>query len=759
MSQLPSIIRDLALILILAGIITYIFKRIKQPVVLGYILAGFLVGPYFNFFPSIVDSANVEVWSEIGVIFLLFALGLEFSFKKLFSVGATAFITAGTLLISMFFIGMLVGRLLGWTEMDCIFLGAMLPMSSTTIIIKEFDDYGLNHQKFASIVFGTLVVEDLFAVLMMVVLSTVAVSKHVSGTELLTCIAKLVFFLVLCFVVGIYVVPTFFKHAHKWMNDETLLIISIGLCLGMVIIATSAGFSSALGAFIMGSLLSETVEGEHIDKLVSSIKNLFGAVFFVSVGMLVDPHIIVTYMWPIVILTLVVLIFQPLAATFGVIVSGQMMKPAIQVGFSFSQVGEFAFILASLGISLKVLSPQIYPIIVTVSIVTTLASSYMVKLSTPFYNWIYPKIPVKIRTFLDEFSLGTHTANTDRDWKKVRHDAFIRIIVYSVIIIAVILLLTNFLFSFVTKETGKFASFINLAVSLVIVIPLVKGLNGSSVDDRKILEQLWQNKDFNRGGIVAINILRTFLASAFITFVINMCFVTPVWLDLIMYLVIYVIITILPKHRGATIAKIEKKFMTNYNDRENQARKNAPLTYNIADKLSDRDIHMGNVDITIDSIYAGHTIAESQIRKKYGVNIVKIVRGRKQINLPSASEIILPTDKLYFIGTDEQISKLLDDASKAIDNEIYEISEILLKSFVVESTSNLVGLTLINSGIREKTGCMVVGIERNMIPYMNPDVKMIFEPGDLVWVVGDNKQIQALIDETNWGIDIDSDKK
>lgn len=419
MSHLPTLIADLALILISASVITLLFKWMKQPLVLGYIIAGLLAGPYINIFPTVGDIENINIWAEIGVIFLLFALGLEFSFKKLMNVGSTAFITATTEVVSMLLIGFLVGQLLGWGTMNSIFLGGMLSMSSTTIIIKAFDDLGLRNQRFTGIVFGTLVVEDLIAILMMVLLSTMAVSQDFVGEDLLISVLKVVFFLILWFLIGIFVIPAFLKKAKKLMNNETLLIVSIGLCLGMVVLATYTGFSTALGAFIMGSILAETIEAEHIEHIIQPVKDLFGAIFFVSVGMLVNPAVLVEYAWPVIIITLVTIIGKAIFSSFGVLLSGEPLNTSIKSGFSLAQIGEFAFIIAGLGVSLKVLDPFISPIIVAVSVITTFTTPYFIRLTNPFAEWLYKILPTKIQETLDRYASGKKTMNHDSDWKKL----------------------------------------------------------------------------------------------------------------------------------------------------------------------------------------------------------------------------------------------------------------------------------------------------------------------------------------------------
>ena len=419
MSHLAPIISDLALILICAGIMTLVFKKLKQPLVLGYIVAGFLASPHFTFTPSVTDAESIKTWSDIGVIFLLFALGLDFSFKKLMKVGGSAVISACTIILCMIAVGIFVGWTFGWKQMDCIYLGGMLAMSSTTIIYKAFDDLGIRQQKFTGLVLSILIIEDILAIVLMVMLSTMAVSKNFEGMEMVGSILKLVFFLILWFVVGMYLIPTFLKRSRKLMSDETLLIFSLGMCFGMVVLAAKVGFSPAFGAFIMGSILAETLDSERIEKLVAPVKDLFGAIFFVSVGMMVDPNLIVEYIWPIVAIIVAILLGQTIFGTGGVLLSGQSLKTSMQCGFSLTQIGEFAFIIASLGVSLNVTSDFLYPIVVAVSVITTFLTPYMIRLSVPAYNFVDKRMPQKWRNLIERYSGSTQPVNYQSNWKSL----------------------------------------------------------------------------------------------------------------------------------------------------------------------------------------------------------------------------------------------------------------------------------------------------------------------------------------------------
>ena len=345
MSELAPLITDLGIILVVAGCVMILFKWLKQPVILGYIVAGFITGPSVSFLPTVSDTSDIKIWADIGVIFLLFAMGLEFSFRKLLNVGLSAMVATVTIVCGMMFLGYVAGNMMGFSHITSLFLGGMLSMSSTAIVFKAFNDMNLLQQKFTGIVLGILVVEDLVGVVMLVVLSTLAASSQFEGTALLGSLMKLVSFLVFWSVLGIYLLPTLINRIKRFVSDEILLVVSLGLCLLMVMIAVRAGFSSALGAFVMGSLLAETSESERISRVVQPVKDLFAAVFFVSVGMMIDPMVIRDYIVPILLLTLLVLAGQSFFGTFGVLLSGQPLKLAMKSGFSLTQVGRLYYCL------------------------------------------------------------------------------------------------------------------------------------------------------------------------------------------------------------------------------------------------------------------------------------------------------------------------------------------------------------------------------------------------------------------------------
>ena len=451
MAELPPMISDLALILMVAGVVTLIFKRLKQPLVLGYIVAGFLVSPNMPYTASVVDMANVHLWADIGVMFLLFSLGLDFSFKKILKMGASPVISAITIIFCMMMLGIVVGHIFSWGKMDCIFLGGMLAMSSTTIIYKAFDDLGLRQQQFAGMVMSVLILEDILAIVMMVMLSALASGSEMGGGQLLQSVIRIAFFLILWLVVGIFAIPLFLRRVRRLINNEVLLIVALGLCCAMAVFSTKVGFSSAFGAFIMGSILAETIEAERIEKLVEPVKNLFGAVFFVSVGMLVDPKILVEYALPIICLVLTIIVGQSLFGTISFMLGGQSLKSAMRCGFSMSQIGEFSFIIASLGLSLGVIGKFLYPVVVAVSVITTFLTPYMIRLATPAYNNLEKHLPNKLIKSLNQLAMGNTHSQEESLWKRLLRQMAINTIVYSILTSASIALMFAFVLPFTRK--------------------------------------------------------------------------------------------------------------------------------------------------------------------------------------------------------------------------------------------------------------------------------------------------------------------
>lgn len=747
MSHLTPLISDLALILICAGITTLIFKKLKQPLVLGYIVAGFLCSPHFQFTPSVADEVNMQIWSEIGVIFLLFALGLDFSFKKMLKSGSSTVIAACTIIFCMILIGMFVGWLFGWKQMDCMFLGGMLAMSSTTIIYKAFDDMGLRQQRFAGIVLSILVLEDILAIVLMVMLTTLAVSKNFEGGEMAYSIVKLVFFLVLWFVVGIYLIPLFLRRVRRLMSNETLLIVSLALCFGMVVLAAKVGFSPAFGAFVMGSILSETIDSERIEHLVNPVKDLFGAIFFVSVGMMVDPAMIVEYIGPIIVIVLAILVGQTVFGTGGVLLSGQPLKIAVQCGFSLTQIGEFAFIIASLGVSLNVTSHFLYPIVVAVSVITTFFTPYMIRLSGPAYRLVDAHLPRFWKELLRRYSAGTSTVNHQNNWKKLLTAILRIVLVYSVLCVAVMVLSFNLFLPLLVSALGDFwGKVAGAAVTIVLVAPFLRAMimkKNHSIE----FKALWADNRYNHAPLISVILLRIILGIGFVVYIVEYLFQTSTALVVGIALVL-VVLMIFSRFLKKQSIGLERTFVQNLRSKDVHKVYLGEKRPEYAGRLLDRDLHLSDFTVPADSLWGGKTLKELDLGKKYGVHVASIIRGKHRLNIPGGENRIYPGDTLQVIGTDDQLSVFAAQAEKVSDyhsDDDFEKREMYLKQFVIVAGSPFCKRTIRECGVRNKYHCLVVGIELTTGDSLHkPDVNLPLNEGDILWVVGEKDNLAAL---------------
>ena len=754
MSELSPLIIDLALILMCAGLTTLIFKRLKQPLVLGYIVAGFIASPHMPYTPSVQDTNDIKLWADIGVIFLLFALGLEFSFKKLMKVGGTAIIAACSVILVMIVLGVLVGMSFGWDRMDCIYLGGMLAMSSTTIIYKAFDDMGLRQQRFAGLVLSVLILEVILAIVLMVMLSTLAVSQNFEGMEMVQSVVKLVFFLVLWFVVGIYIIPTFLKRVRKWMSAETLLVVAVGMCFLMVVLAAEAGFSAAFGAFMMGSILAETVEAESIEKLVAPVKDLFGAIFFVSVGMMVDPAMIVEYKIPIIVITLTILLGQSILGSGSFVLAGQPLKVAMQCGFSLTQIGEFAFIIASLGVSLNVTSDFLYPIVVAVSVITTFTTPYMIRLSVPAYNWASKRIPSKWMGLLEHYSIHSHTTvNQENNWRKFLKAVFRMMLVYCIVTVATIAICTQFITPFLLAWLPRqWGDLVGMVITILAISPFLRAImvkKNHSVE----FQALWRDNRFNRAPLVSIILLRIVLAVCFVMYVISAYYHASAALAggaAIVLVLLMIYSRWLKKHSIV----MERTFMQNLNLRDRYEEYRGEKQPEYVGHLLSHDLHLSDFDIPADCAWAGQTLKELNMGRVYGVHVASILRGSRRINIPGGDERIYPNDRLQVIGTDDQLATLgkamnrLEEETKDNEQQNWEHQEMRLKQFIIDADSPFLDKSIRHSGIRNQYNCLIVGIEKADGTLMSPDADEVLHQGEVIWVVGEEKDVAHLLDKT-----------
>lgn len=751
MADIPFLVKDLALILMVAGIVTIIFKKLKQPLVLGYIVAGFLVSPHMPYTMSVIDETDIKTWADIGVIFTLFSLGLDFSFKKIVKMGASPIIATVVIVFAMMMLGISIGHGFGWSKMDCIFLGGMLAMSSTTIIYKAFDDMGLRQQKFAGMVMSVLILEDILAIVMMVMLSAIAGGNNPDGEQMIGSVIKIAFFLVLWFIVGIFAIPLFLRSVRKLINNETLLIVALGLCCGMAVLSTKVGFSSAFGAFVMGSILAETIEAEKIIKLVEPVKNLFGAIFFVSVGMLVDPKILIEYAIPILALVGSILIGQAIFGTFGFMLGGESLKSAMRCGFSMAQIGEFSFIIASLGLSLGVISNYLYPVVVAVSVITTFLTPYMIRLATPTYQVMEKHLPKRLINILNHFAMSHPSTTQQSKWKSLLRQILINTVAYSILTAAVIALMFTFVLPFTRSlfpgwKLHWYANAITGILTLVLIAPFLRAIIMKKNHSNE-WKRLWVESSINRIPLLFTIVVRFVIALAFIFYICN--YLTR-FTDALMIIIGIAVVSLMIASRWTKkrSIKMERLFIHNLRSRDIMAQVNGEKKPLYEGHLLDRDIHIGDFDVPEDSSWGGKTLKELHLRERFGVDMSSIMRGSQRLNIPNGDTVIFPGDKLQVIGNDDQLQKFATALSTDLIPEDLEIEkrEMKLRQLIISGKSEFCGKSLLESGIRDKYNCMVVGLEEGQENLTKIAPTRTFEKGDILWIVGEESDLQKIME-------------
>lgn len=751
MAEIPFLVKDLALILMVAGIVTIIFKKLKQPLVLGYIVAGFLVSPHMPYTMSVIDETDIKTWADIGVIFTLFSLGLDFSFKKIVKMGASPIIATVVIVFSMMMLGISIGHGFGWSKMDCIFLGGMLAMSSTTIIYKAFDDMGLRQQKFAGMVMSVLILEDILAIVMMVMLSAIAGGNNPDGEQMIGSVIKIAFFLVLWFIVGIFAIPLFLRSVRKLINNETLLIVALGLCCGMAVLSTKVGFSSAFGAFVMGSILAETIEAEKIIKLVEPVKNLFGAIFFVSVGMLVDPKILIEYAIPILALVGSILIGQAIFGTFGFMLGGESLKSAMRCGFSMAQIGEFSFIIASLGLSLGVISNYLYPVVVAVSVITTFLTPYMIRLATPTYQVMEKHLPKRLINILNHFAMSHPSTTQQSKWKSLLRQMLINTVAYSILTAAVIALMFTFVLPFTRSlfpgwKLHWYANAITGILTIVLIAPFLRAIIMKKNHSNE-WKRLWVESSINRIPLLFTIVVRFVIALAFIFYICN--YLTR-FTDALMIIIGIAVVSLMIASRWTKkrSIKMERLFIHNLRSRDIMAQVNGEKKPLYEGHLLDRDIHISDFDVPEDSSWGGKTLKELHLRERFGVDMSSIMRGSQRLNIPNGDTVIFPGDKLQVIGNDDQLQKFATALSTDLIPEDLEMEkrEMKLRQLIISGKSEFCGKSLLESGIRDKYNCMVVGLEEGQENLTKIAPTRTFEKGDILWIVGEESDLQKIME-------------
>lgn len=741
MAHLPHLITDLALILGAAAIVTLICKWLKQPLVLGYIIAGFLVSPNFKLTPSIADKENVATLAEIGVIFLLFNLGLEFSFKKLMRVGGSASVTALVEIIFISVAGYLLGNMMGWSTMDSLFLGGMLASSSTTIILRAFDELGIKTKKFAGIVFGVLVVEDIVVILLMVLLSTMAVTRSFEGTEMLYTVLKLLFFLILWFLAGIFLLPTILKRAKKLLNEETLLILSLGLCLGMVVLATAAGFSAELGAFVMGSIIAETTSAEKVEHLLKPVKDLFGAIFFTSVGMMIDPKAMVEYAQPILWVTLLTLFGKFFSTTLGALLSGQPLKQSVQVGMSMAQIGEFAFIVATLGMSLGVTSAFLFPIAVGASSITTFTTPYLIKSSGAFYQWLNKVLPQSLTNRLNNYSSETKKVSQISEWRRFIRSTIVNGVLLSIVIVSLIIFSSVYVEPWILKNGNSLAmKILACLLTLFFLSPFLWALAIRNPPD--IYRQLLADNQY-RGMLYTIRLIRLGLAAFFIGFLLLRFFNFYTGIAFTAFVISLLIV--FSKKIQAFYAKIESRFMRNLNEREIETSRINRT------ELAPWDAHIVPVAVPPTAACIGKTLQELRWREAIGINVVMIKRDDYHIAAPGKEQMLFPGDELLVLGTDHQIQRLKVLIRPEVEPAQNDVGDVELSTYYIPDGDALIGKTIRQTGLREKANALVVGLERNNQRLLNPESDVRLLPNDRLFIVANQRRLKGFLSQLEKG--------
>lgn len=762
MESLDIFVVDLALILCVASIAAVILKKLKQPVVLGYIVAGFLISPNFTWLPTVVSQSDITVWANIGVIFLMFGLGLEFNLNKIAEVGKSAIITATTVVTAMVVIGYSVGLLLGWSTMTSIFLGGMLSLSSTMIILKSYEEMGLKNTKFAELVMGIMVIEDIVGIFMMIILSTISVSKGTpDAISLIEDIGMLLLYLVAWYVLSVYIIPSFMKKADSVINDEVLLLISVTVCFVMVFVANQIGFSSALGAFLGGSIISGTVYGERTEHLVKPLKDIFGAIFFVSVGMMVVPSMLVEYLVPILILTVVTIAGQLLFATLGMVLSGQSLHTSIRGGFSMVQIGEFSFILANLGSDLGVIDDFLYPVVVCISIITTFTTPFFIKSAEPAYQWLEAHLPERLKSFREKYGNKEDAEQQadESDWKRYLKRVFNHTLLYASLIGIVYFIGYTVIAPFIQQYSIGVEG--DIATSVIIIVFMLPFIVRLCTKRSRLRVKLWISDPKNRLPIITLQALQFIYAMAFVVITLSTFFPKFNWVFIPVAIVV-IVVAIRSDFVYDNTLKLELKFVANMNEKTLEE---ARMERQLGKDYSWLDERVFVRRIRVPESWDGMLLLDFHKKAYKNINVIRAVRGKEEYLMPNAEFTVKPGDLLDIMGMEENLDPCINMLVANEGVTTINKSSISLHKYVKDSKLNQGGhetkiiccpikigensefhkKTIRTSGFREKYKGFIIGIERGNLPICNPNLRMSIEKGDLLWVVGDKEMADQLL--------------
>jgi CPA2 family monovalent cation:H+ antiporter-2 len=753
MTHLPEIIRDLGVILITASVVCLVFARLKLPLVLGYLLSGFLLSPTISFFPNVLDTKTVQTWAEIGIIFMMFNLGIEFSFRRLNQLGSQILIVGFLQVAFMFLLGYKLGDFFGMSNLGSLFMGSMLCICSTAVIIKAFEEYSLKAKQFAQVTIGILVFEDLAAMLLLVFLTTLGRTQEIQGTELILTTIKLLFYLAVWLTVGLFAIPSIVRYAEKYLTDEIALVVSVGLCFGMVALSVQSGFSPALGAFVMGSILAETAQKDRIEKLLHPIKDLFSAIFFVSIGLLVKPGIFLEEPLMIGIACLAIIFGNLFSVTVGGVLSGLSLRNSIFSGLSLSQIGEFSFIIAGLGISLKALNEKYLSIIVAVAVVTTLITPFLISRREKIADLIESRIPQNLKNSIQQYSIFSESIGGHKKWQTILRDFLVRVLINATVVVALFIIVSKYIAPSISRsiKNGYIAELTILLLALVVSAPFFWGMVFSKSQDPEF--RLLYRELIHKPGRKFLFYLRVVLAMILCFFLISYALSMRVSL-LVFVLIIVAYSLFLRRFMGSVYQWFEQSFQAGKEsnspkeplEADAEAEKNRENKM-LSAQLVPWDQHLQDVEVSPNCRYIGKTLEQLQLRERSGVNIALIKRGIRSIPAPNKDEVLYPYDRIFVVGDDRAIESFLRDISEKEDLSSSDqlMGEISLVQHVVIEGSHLLGKTIRHSGIREKTQALVIGVERQGQRILSPDSQLEIQMGDQLWLVGNRTEIQKFL--------------
>ncbi len=733
-THLPPLIRDLGVIFLASGLAAVAFSYLRQPLIVGYLLVGYLIGPHFPYFTHLAEPEGVRLWGEIGVIFLLFSLGLEFSFKKLLSVGPSAFFAATVEVVCMFVAGYFTARAFQMSSQEALFWGGMLSISSTTVLIRAIEDSGAKSARFAQNVFGILIVEDLYAILLLVLLA----ASGSSGVDIIfSTLFRFSFFLIVVFVLGISILPVLIRKAEAVLSDETRIILSLGLCFTVVVLATKFGFSATLGAFLMGSLIAGTREARKIESLLLPLRNLFGAVFFVSVGLDIQPSIVWNQPLKVVGFFLVVLFGKMLFVTVGSLISGKPIKPSVRSGVSMAQVGEFSFVMAALGLSADLLSSESSSIIVVVATLTTFTTPFFVNQSKSIATWVDRTLPSRLKGTLDRYSSAIQRSGSVSETRMMLRKHLLILLVNSALIGAIALFFESASKTWAGRSGG-------LLLAIILTAPFFWGIAKGGLKDIRFKEG-WMNSGL-RPILVFLMVVRSFVFISLTGFLVSRFFILE-----IQYLILFGfsggVMLFFSKRLETVYERFVQRFLISLSESEiKEVEKPGSLTSDRSG-LTPWDGHIALFEMGFNPGVIGKTLAELKVREHHGVMIAMVERNGRKIPVPSGFERLYPLDRLHVIGGDDELARFqefLVGESSVSESEGDSSSSYSLESISMKDGAPFIGLTIRDCGIREKVNGLVVGVERDGTRIINPSADFLILRDDLLWIVGDSLKVRAL---------------